>query len=274
MGIALHCYHDSNQCFPAGFTATNYDGGTSSAPGWGWAAYLLPFVEEQNVAGSIDYTKSMTAGQAAISAVIKTYICPSDIVPPQAFVLDGSSFSVGPSSYVGICGSTTSTTSTQAADQAAYAQDGVFYCNSNVTILQILDGTSNTVMVGERAFANVIGTWVGAVPGCHADVGAQSPYLQTNPASGKTGPGSGQGSGDLVLCHSGTNNALYATGGGRGLDDCNSKHPNGSNYLFADGSVHFLRSVTSSSDPGSAILNALGTIAGGEAVNGDGGLGN
>ncbi len=71
----------------------------------------------------------------------------------------------------------------------------------------------------------------------------------------------GQGAGDLVLIHAGTNNSTT----GRNLDDASSKHPGGSNFLFADGSVHFIRSAQSGSTD-STTLEAMGTSGGGEVV--------
>ncbi|HEV8061370.1 MAG TPA: H-X9-DG-CTERM domain-containing protein, partial [Gemmataceae bacterium] len=71
----------------------------------------------------------------------------------------------------------------------------------------------------------------------------------------------GQGAGDLVLIHAGTNNNPT----GRNLDDACSRHTGGSNFLYADGSVHFVRSVIGGSAD-ATTLQAMGTIAGGEVV--------
>src|SRR5690349_12617883 len=47
MGLALHNYHDSLGSFPSGYLClkpqADYD---NTAPGWGWAALLLPFIEQ------------------------------------------------------------------------------------------------------------------------------------------------------------------------------------------------------------------------------------
>src|SRR5271166_4097594 len=51
MGLALHNYHDANQSLPPGYFSTMpyVDGATDTAPGWGWAAFLLPYLEQGNV---------------------------------------------------------------------------------------------------------------------------------------------------------------------------------------------------------------------------------
>jgi len=123
-------------------------------------------------------------------------------------------------------------------------------------LTDITDGTSNTIFIEERAFANVQGTWVGAISGGYCNEGQYNP----DPVPGKLG----QGAGDLVLIHASTNNSPS----GRNLDDASSKHFVGSNFLFADGSVHFIRNIASGSTD-SATLQAMGTIAGGEVFADD-----
>ena len=52
IGLALHTYHDANNSFPSGYV----DGNTNPAstpdndvgPGWGWASFILPYVEQGN----------------------------------------------------------------------------------------------------------------------------------------------------------------------------------------------------------------------------------
>jgi len=59
IGLALHNYHDTNQKFPPGYV----DGNTNSAstpdndvgPGWGWAALLLPYLEQGNLYNQINF---------------------------------------------------------------------------------------------------------------------------------------------------------------------------------------------------------------------------
>ena len=180
---------------------------------------------------------------------MKTFICPSDIVPPTPFAVTDVNFATvclaPPSSYAACCGGGVSTT--------AATGNGCFYRNSAVRLTDITDGTSNTIFVEERAFANVEGTWVGAISGGYCNQG------QFNPAAvpGKLG----QAAGDLVLIHAGTVNSPS----GRNLDDSSSKHTGGANFVYADGSVHFIRSVQSGT-PDATTLQAMGTTAGGEVV--------
>src|SRR5438132_3016738 len=49
IGVALHSYHGACQVFPPGYQASSpwTDGATDTAPGWGWAASLLPHLDEE-----------------------------------------------------------------------------------------------------------------------------------------------------------------------------------------------------------------------------------
>jgi prepilin-type processing-associated H-X9-DG protein/prepilin-type N-terminal cleavage/methylation domain-containing protein len=253
IGVACQSYHDANSSFPPGYRAmASYsDGASDTAPGWAWSAYLLPYLEQGNLAGQIDFTRPI-AGTAAAQAVLAVYLCPSDSPPAAAFVVSdafGAGLGlVGPSSYAACVGGDESGT----ADVTGL---GVFYRNSRTQIVQISDGTAQTILVGERAWANVNGTWAGTVPGGVARRGALNPC-----------PGSGAAfypAATLVLAHSHLNNATTDTDGG--LDDFSSRHAGGSNFAFADGHVSFVRSVTGDLPggytPDSLALQALGTRA-------------
>src|SRR5271157_1472687 len=48
VGLSLIAYHDSYQQFPPGYRSQTGNGGLADdkGPGWGWAAFILPFMEE------------------------------------------------------------------------------------------------------------------------------------------------------------------------------------------------------------------------------------
>jgi len=150
-----------------------------------------------------------------------------------------------PTSYAATCSDSMATT--------AASGDGTFYRNSTVRLTDITDGTSSTIFVGERAFANVMGTWVGAISGGYCNTGASNP----NAVAGKLG----QGAADLVLMHNTTVNSPT----GRNLDEASSKHAGGANFIFGDGSVHFFRNIATGSID-STTIQAMATIAGGEVI--------
>jgi prepilin-type N-terminal cleavage/methylation domain-containing protein len=47
IGLALHGYHDSAKSFPPGYVSNSDPSGNDTGPGWGWAAFVLPQMEQQ-----------------------------------------------------------------------------------------------------------------------------------------------------------------------------------------------------------------------------------
>jgi prepilin-type processing-associated H-X9-DG protein len=147
---------------------------------------------------------------------------------------------------------------------------GAFYRNSHFRMVDVKDGLSSTIIVGERCAAHSPGTWTAAVPGgrCPSWMATQpwtNPY--TSPSSAPdTGNGTAYDNADygeaLVLSHG---NATHLPSVDNPVFDPDvfwSLHtPKGANFLFGDGSVHYL---TSSIDP--YTYQYLCTIAGGETL--------
>src|SRR4051794_5483607 len=48
LGLALHNYHARTGSFPSGYICQPQKNPDNTAPGWGWAALLLPDVEGDN----------------------------------------------------------------------------------------------------------------------------------------------------------------------------------------------------------------------------------
>ncbi len=264
IGLAMHGHHDASQRFPAGYQATGPSNGgdRDSTPGWGWGALILPHLEQDDLARSIVWGLPLEHPQnaTAVRTVVKVYRCPSDVLPASAFAVPdpfGNAVAlVGPSSYAGCVGG-------DETEPWSSAGLGILYRNSQTRLTDVTDGTSNTILIGERAWSNANGTWVGAVNGGVCLRGKQNPC-----------PGGGAASAPaatLVLAHSHLNNTNTDSDGG--LDDFSSNHPGGSHFLFADGSVRFLRSVPGDNSdgsytPDSLAFQALGTRAAGEVVPG------
>ena len=118
----------------------------------------------------------------------------------------------------------------------------------------ILDGASNTTLLGERAFALVNGAWCGAPQNGVVRPGSLNPW----PNVTATSP-------IFTLVHNNYINIKTDSDGG--LDDFASLHSGGAQILFADGSVRFIPSITSDSPQRKAFW-AMGTRAGGEVVSG------
>jgi prepilin-type N-terminal cleavage/methylation domain-containing protein/prepilin-type processing-associated H-X9-DG protein len=248
IGLACHAYHDAQLGLPPGYTAFSSDGSTS--PGWGWAAYLLSYIEQQGLWQQIDFGRPVEQ-QAAIQVMISIYLCPSDLPPSAPFGLTDVTLAplctAAPSSYAATCGS-------DASEVDDPFGNGIFFRNSNTRFSEITDGLSNTTMIGDRAWADTRGIWAGVPNGAVTRPGPANPWPST------TGPAQA-----LVLVHNNWINITTDADGG--LDDFSSKHAGGVNLLFADGSVRFLHSITVEG-PDRRAFWAMGTRAGGETIQG------
>ena len=276
MGLALHNYHDALSVFPPGYIAASkfIDGETDTSPGWSWASMILPQLDQAPLYSSINVWLPIQApaNTTGTQTILSAFLCPSDQLPssrtyPVTDGLGNTVATVAPSSYAASTGS-------DAADVALGLNNdgsgnGPFYRNSGVRMAAIIDGTSQTILLLERAWGDTEGTWTGAIPG---GVVVRGPF---NPC-----PGSAYASylaPCLVLAHCHLLNTNADTDSG--LDDPSSFHPGGANVLFADGSVHFLKSVLGDAGvnpdgstrytPSSLIQQALGTRAGGEVISSD-----
>jgi prepilin-type N-terminal cleavage/methylation domain-containing protein/prepilin-type processing-associated H-X9-DG protein len=248
IGLAAHAYHDAKKGLPPGYLATAAYPSTS--PGWGWAAYLLPYLEQEPLYRQINFNLPVE-GQAIIQTMLPAFLCPSDMPPASAFAITNATFGTvclaAPSSYAATCGS-------DASEVDDPTGNGIFYRNSKTRFTDITDGTSNTAMIGDRAWADTKGIWAGAPNGAVTRSGPTNPWPSTT--------GSAQA---LVLVHNNWINITTDADGG--LDDFSSKHTGGANILFGDGSVRFIRSITVDG-PDRLAFWAMGTRAGGETIQG------
>jgi prepilin-type N-terminal cleavage/methylation domain-containing protein/prepilin-type processing-associated H-X9-DG protein len=248
IGLACHSYHDANKRLPPGYTASAAYPATS--PGWGWAAYLLPHLEQGPLWRQINFALPVES-QAAIQTLVPVFLCPADTPPASPFaatnVTLGTVCLAAPSSYAATCGS-------DASEVDDALGNGIFYRNSKTRLTDITDGTSNTTMIGDRAWADTQGMWAGIPGGAVTRPGPRNPWQST------VGPAPA-----LVLVHNNWVNIKTDADGG--LDDFSSAHAGGVNLVFADGSVRFIHSITVDG-PERLAFWAMGTRAEGDLVQG------
>ncbi len=288
IGVALHNYHDSQSRFPPGYV----DGNTSSTPdndvgpGWGWAAYLLPYLEQDLVYNRINFSVGVGIGvnQQISQQALKVYQCPSDPNQQPCVLYNwngGPTITVAHSNYVGCNGWEECYYGASGDPEAGAGTDGLggsfgrsgvglFYRNSRTRFADVLDGTSNTVFVGERSSNHSPSTWTGAVTlaMCPAWMATQ-PYTAPNtpPSQAPVGPnGSAYDNADygeaLIFAHCNATHLPSADNPIYDPDTFYSFHtPRGANFLFGDGSVHYL---TSAINPNT--YQSLATIAGREPI--------
>src|SRR5215472_11978580 len=87
IGLALHSYHDASNYFPPGYVDGNTDPNSTPdndvGPGWGWATFLLPYLEQQNLYNQINLNAGIGIGSNAAPSQmsLKVYQCPADAYP-------------------------------------------------------------------------------------------------------------------------------------------------------------------------------------------------
>lgn len=227
IGLAMHGYHDRTGSFPWGYVSGIAADGADLGPGWGWAASLLEDLEQNNLhaRARFDLDISHPANATVRVQSLNVFLCPSD-GRSGTFTPEDSPVPVAHANYAGLFGS-------NELEDGPGLGNGVFYRNSRTRIAEVMDGLSNTLLIGERGRRDSRATWVGAVTA--AD---EAPSL----AVGDTGTPPNSPEADE--------------------DDFSSRHAQGANFLFADGSVRPIRDSIHRS-----VWNALATRAGGEPIS-------
>jgi prepilin-type N-terminal cleavage/methylation domain-containing protein/prepilin-type processing-associated H-X9-DG protein len=218
LGLGFHHYHLANGHFPPAYVAA----GLNSGPGWG--TFILPYIEQEALWRQVPRGSPFWGGPQAVSTPadggqtpLKLYRCPSDVGP----ILNADQGNFAVSNYRATCGTLTSVIYTAEADMG-----GVMYQNSRVRIADVLDGTSNTTVVGEGKYA---------LPRHVSTGNALSSALWC----GMSGTHFVPGIGTYVWI----DNVMWPTGGDPSwsrdyVDEAfNSNHSDSVHFLFADGSV-------------------------------------
>jgi prepilin-type N-terminal cleavage/methylation domain-containing protein/prepilin-type processing-associated H-X9-DG protein len=245
IGLALHSFESARRAFPPGFVSNSIDtNGPGTGPGWSWGAHILPYLEESNL--NIDLEQSITdsAYDRLRLMQLSVFRCPSDPLEDQTFVVHDESGSeltqLAFANYVGMAGT---------FEVSAFPDTGtgVLFRNREIRIKDITDGTSHTIMVGERASRqSPQTTWIGAVT--DAIVPPINPDFEEEESP------------VLVLTNTGTvEDARVPNNDLDHVEDSNSAHPQGVNLLLCDGSV---QSINNDIDP--SFWVALGTRDGDE----------
>jgi prepilin-type N-terminal cleavage/methylation domain-containing protein/prepilin-type processing-associated H-X9-DG protein len=291
IGLALLLYHDDNRCFPGGaqtnlkLTDAGSGGlGIVPADEWGWMFNILPYIGYQALYQEGIHFKS----SADLRTVIPTFLCPADPrdnagsigqPTPAALVLAKfpeewgppappvvptlprylpSAIRLGRTSYLGMMGKSFAGIQSPLAsidtsvDVTVDWGNGVFGgTGRKIKIADITDGTSSTVLVGERppmpsTDVNYFwGAWSGWVGDNLLWAVTDNDYLEAiNPG----GPG---------LCFFSEGNLTQ----GWHANHFWSMHSGGGNWLFCDGSVRFMAYTA-----GTSVIPAMASIAGDETI--------
>jgi prepilin-type N-terminal cleavage/methylation domain-containing protein/prepilin-type processing-associated H-X9-DG protein len=271
IGLAIHGYHDVWQSFPPAYLAGPRPvTGLELGAGWAWGTLVLPYLEQRPVydAANID------VGFGEVSAppgylglfengtvrriTVAAFLCPSDLGGEGPLRLGQGSASVD-----GSAGQYIASSGWMDSSQSPINGTGVLYPNSRVAIGDVLDGTSATLMVGERSRNLADATWSGTF-GSHSEPAplctkagwpVQSCVGLMFLLMGRSGPSSDVVSGAIPVGN---------TPSHQGADGFASLHPGGCQFLLCDGSARFVKETLAPQ-----VFRALATRAGGEIIGAD-----
>ena len=249
LGVALHNYHTAYNVFPPGYVAGAAWPATTN--GWSFYSQLLPYLDQSPLFDKINFNLPVEdpANQPLVAVNLPALICPTDQIGGTFSITDAVGNVVIPSaapiSYAATVGD-------DASEADGPTGNGTFYRNSRTRIADIIDGTSTTVLAGERAFGFTNGTWAGAPNNGLVRAGPFNPW-QFATANSPV----------FFLVHNNWINILTDSDGG--LDDFSSFHTGGVLLVFADGSVRSIANITSDGPLRKAFW-AMGTRAGKEVV--------
>jgi prepilin-type N-terminal cleavage/methylation domain-containing protein/prepilin-type processing-associated H-X9-DG protein len=249
LGLALHSYHDRQQAFPPGYSDNTPWPKNDVGADWGWAAFILPDVEQSGLQGSIDFNLNVGSASAPIVAArsrfLTLYWCPADQLQADGtFTVDdggANSWGLAQTSYVACNGNDGVDDNTTPPHTGAFVRGLKGFRATDIT-----DGLSTTFFVGERCSTMSLAAWAGAV------TNAQIPSVRA--------PGNFSGASALVLGHCGPHlpNDQIVTD----ADAMSSAHLDGVNFLFGDGSVRMIGNGISQTS-----YDAFATRAGAETLD-------
>ncbi|MCH2183436.1 MAG: DUF1559 domain-containing protein [Mariniblastus sp.] len=212
LGLACLNYESSYETFPPSYKAAGLE------PGWSWGTHILPFVDQENLyhLGDSRYQLFGGGNNPANSTTqysqttLSLFRCPSDTGPE----LNPIRLDHAMSNYRAVAGPFQPSCYTCNVDLG-----GVMYQNSDTKVTDVLDGTSNTLVIGECKFDEETGKkaaiWAGMT-------GLRGNAIWISDVMWWLDADTAQVNGPAPQAFS-------------------SNHPGGALFVFADGSTHFIR---------------------------------
>jgi len=268
LGLALHLYHDVHNKLPPGR-------GSPTPFAFSTQAFLLPFIEQDGLSGTIDFGSPPTsftvppstvydgsANAAAAATLPRVLVCPADGRDGR---VTGLTF--GGTNYMACTGSGVNEGNLSTAD-------GMFLLGATTTFSSILDGTSSTVAFSERTLGD--GTTGSSTP--DASFAIREIATSTNPTSlncqsTASGTWNHERGGKWILGNYGNTLYNHALLPNSTDYDCmnatqqkartaaRSHHSGGVNVNFFDSSLRFVSNGISL-----PVWQSLSTRSGGEVV--------
>ena len=163
LGLAFHEYEVNHRVYPPGTAFSKPDGDATGVASFGWGAFLLPHLQQSAIVKVLGLPTAqlhdvLQGPQKEIAqAELPLFRCPSDTGPPLNYDRPFSGAKYGDlaaakSNYIGNHGTRFVTRHERKQD---YLMDsfGMLWPDSKLQEAHVSDGTSNTILAGERACA-------------------------------------------------------------------------------------------------------------------------
>jgi len=244
LGLAMHNYHDTFGVFPPGWIAATRGVGpdvNGGLNGFGGGTMILPMMDQAPVYNQFRFELSLNdptgtpSNRSLLATPMAAFRCPSDPAP-VTWQLKNSAGTivisdVASTNYIALFGLRAIEECYLLPPGQTCRAEGIFYHNSRVRMADITDGSSQTLMMGERVHDRFPSTWSGVI------------IAGANPL-------------ERILGHADhTPNTAFHK------EDFGSRHIGGTHFLMGDSSVRFF---TENIDLRTYM--GLGTIQGGEVV--------
>jgi prepilin-type N-terminal cleavage/methylation domain-containing protein/prepilin-type processing-associated H-X9-DG protein len=205
IGLALHGYHDAHNTFPSGGWIALFGQPATQNMNTGWSVSVLPWLEQRPLFDGLNlrFVYDNLANSTATYTVIQGYLCPSEPRQTNWNRAPGDVFLHADADYGGMYGERGLSSPTVNNNPPR----GPMIFNQCIGLVQVSDGSSQTIQIGEDPEA-INAMWA---------------------------------SGHNIFDQSAPINARPPIEFG---EELTSQHPGGVNALFADGSVHFLKNST------------------------------
>ncbi len=250
IGLGMHNYMLNHKAFPPGYISVVLADHDDGGPGWGWAAHVLPFVEEVTLREQANFDEPLknAASKTVRLTSLPLFICPSDDGFQQVINIPSKSSTIticqmAAASYVASAG-TVRPTCKLCRDKF----DGVFGRNRAIKPKELLDGLTKTLAVGERSSRWSRPALWGVIPNSKI-IDNQKPGLYAAGPAYVLGTTFNEGFNIESSVDDMDHGAI-----GTFAESFGSNHPGGVFFMFCDAAVRF---VWDDADP--AIMNALST---------------
>jgi prepilin-type N-terminal cleavage/methylation domain-containing protein/prepilin-type processing-associated H-X9-DG protein len=211
IGIALNSYAGDKGHFPSAYTSPG-----NMAPGWSWAAHLLPYLEQDDLYDQAAVNSAVFGGgsnpatpDTLTQTSLPIFRCPSDTGASLNVVREN----FATSNYRAVAGYIPMNVFIENMDLG-----GVMFENSRIGFEDITDGTSNTLLVGECTYDESIDKWGAIWPGM---TGIVDGVVRISDVMWWVDDGTSVVNGTAPQAFS-------------------SKHRRGANFVFCDGSVRLV----------------------------------